>query len=389
MTKYHINDEGIPGVCTASIRDCKFGGEAQHYESPEIAQKAYELSMASKTVQKPIRKTVEMATRTRKTESDDSKKIERYIHPQGKVAEVQPNGRVVVFKNGKVVSSSATAEKLRAGYGAWKLDTSNSGNSMTPEQPANKRLMSATSGPRLFPSPKVQEEPKVLIKLYKNLDSLERKATAALRKTREEVKENNSLYGFSENRAYINKLITDPKTGEHSFEKTYVSKRGSERVSFDNRPEDEKRLKEDYGVLQSIKSKKERLLNEIEDSGHGDKIPDSGKVLRVRNKAQKIMLQEHLFGQISDGKWENTAGWESWQNTEVIVDPKNLGRNFSTIKSNYQLNSKELLSLIGNDMTNSVAKKTDTNYDPKTMNEDLKDLRNIFKTNRATIKDEK
>jgi ATP-dependent DNA ligase len=44
-----------------------------------------------------------------------------YKHPQGKVAVVHPDGTMVVTKNGKKASTSATPDKLAAGYGGWEL----------------------------------------------------------------------------------------------------------------------------------------------------------------------------------------------------------------------------------------------------------------------------
>ncbi len=39
--KFHINEAGEPGACSAKKR-CPFGGEDEHYTSPEAARKAYE-----------------------------------------------------------------------------------------------------------------------------------------------------------------------------------------------------------------------------------------------------------------------------------------------------------------------------------------------------------
>lgn len=47
MAKFHINDKGDAGLCSAAAGRCPFGGEAQHYASKENAQKAFEMSMAA------------------------------------------------------------------------------------------------------------------------------------------------------------------------------------------------------------------------------------------------------------------------------------------------------------------------------------------------------
>ena len=42
MAKYHINTEGEAGPCHASSGRCPFGGELEHYSTPEDARRAYE-----------------------------------------------------------------------------------------------------------------------------------------------------------------------------------------------------------------------------------------------------------------------------------------------------------------------------------------------------------
>lgn len=50
MSKFHVNDKGEAGQCRAEKGGCPFGGEAQHYSSPENARQAYELSMAGEQI---------------------------------------------------------------------------------------------------------------------------------------------------------------------------------------------------------------------------------------------------------------------------------------------------------------------------------------------------
>jgi len=52
MAKYHINSKGEAGKCSAQAGNCPFGGEHQHYDTAEKAQKAFELSMAGSTLPK-------------------------------------------------------------------------------------------------------------------------------------------------------------------------------------------------------------------------------------------------------------------------------------------------------------------------------------------------
>lgn len=71
MAKFHINNAGEAGQCRATQGGCPFGGDAQHYESPEFARQAFELSMAGSQVPEVSKKTsgasrhdaVEAATR--------------------------------------------------------------------------------------------------------------------------------------------------------------------------------------------------------------------------------------------------------------------------------------------------------------------------------------
>lgn len=48
--KYHINGAGEAGKCSAQSGNCPFGGDERHYDSPEKARMAFELSMASSVV---------------------------------------------------------------------------------------------------------------------------------------------------------------------------------------------------------------------------------------------------------------------------------------------------------------------------------------------------
>jgi predicted DNA-binding WGR domain protein len=135
---------------------------------------------------------------------------------------------------------------------------------------------------------------------------------------------------------------------------------------------------------------REAAISKIEAAGQGDLIPDAGSTLRVNTMAQKILFNDELMGQISDGMWENTGGegWKDWADATVIVDPKHVGRNFFARKDNYLLNSKALLDIVGDRMVENVQEKHDPSYDEKRMAADLKDLRKIFKTQRSDFKGE-
>jgi hypothetical protein len=57
MAKFHVNNSGEPGKCAAEHGRCPFGGDAQHYESSEVARQAFELSMAGSQVPEASKKT--------------------------------------------------------------------------------------------------------------------------------------------------------------------------------------------------------------------------------------------------------------------------------------------------------------------------------------------
>jgi hypothetical protein len=57
MAKYHINPEtGRPNQCTAKVQ-CRFGSEAQHFDSKESARAGYEKQMERQTVSGVLKKT--------------------------------------------------------------------------------------------------------------------------------------------------------------------------------------------------------------------------------------------------------------------------------------------------------------------------------------------
>lgn len=71
--------------------------------------------------------------------------------------------------------------------------------------------------------------------------------------------------------------------------------------------------------------------------------------LRVRNIEQAAAWLE-LDGQLSDGFWENSRPydhWRPWCDAKIVIDPKNVGRNFYASKSNYNFTAKELIDVVG------------------------------------------
>lgn len=79
--------------------------------------------------------------------------------------------------------------------------------------------------------------------------------------------------------------------------------------------------------------------------------------LNVRNAEQKVLFEQEIRGQISDGYWENARPFDHhrpWSKCQVVVDPDNIGRDFYAMKNNYGLNSKNLLDCVGDRMLTYV-----------------------------------
>lgn len=108
--------------------------------------------------------------------------------------------------------------------------------------------------------------------------------------------------------------------------------------------------------------------------------------LAVRNEPQKILFDEELSGQISDGMWENTVPhnhWEVWCDAEVIVDPRNVGRDFYAVRDNYNFVNRELISIVGDRMLQAVQTRF-PHYTREDMMDDLRELKQIVRTRRAS-----
>lgn len=70
MSKFHINSQGEPGLCSAKQGGCPFGGESDHHESPEAARRAYEENNSSNMVSTIKRKKPEGSFAPNLTRSD-------------------------------------------------------------------------------------------------------------------------------------------------------------------------------------------------------------------------------------------------------------------------------------------------------------------------------
>jgi len=105
--------------------------------------------------------------------------------------------------------------------------------------------------------------------------------------------------------------------------------------------------------------------------------------LRVRNIAQKVLWEQELSGQISDGHWENStpnSHWKPWCSAQVVVDPEHVGRDFWAQRESYNFSDKRLLDVVSDRMLEYVRRLTgDASYDMKQLRADLNDLKVIIK----------
>lgn len=83
--KYHVNDNGVAGVCEAKIQ-CDFGADVPHYDTKEEAALAYEKKMNGETFNKVERKPRQAAkSRTKVEASNETLSEENFINiPQSK-----------------------------------------------------------------------------------------------------------------------------------------------------------------------------------------------------------------------------------------------------------------------------------------------------------------
>lgn len=397
MAKFH--DSGT--ICTAHVKACPLGlSDGEHIDANSVQEfeaKLYEKMSADGDVFSTADKNTD-SVEARSNQVAPVKReptVERYVHPQGKVVEVDSQGNVTTYKDGKIATTSATVDKLRAGYGAWKRDDAPSGAPLDKNRAVRPTAKSSTSeksnvGKSSATTAVSAESSKVLSAAEKEalVDSYDQSVADRKQKRQEldRVMKSHVLYNSEHAEAegrmsYVvySNGYRETKMGKNPDPKGYTSTKPSE--------DQERQQEEAFQNYRKAVEAEADSQTSIEKAGLGHRIPDKGNTIRVRTQAQKWLLKDELQGQISDGQWENTANnpYQDWSNAKVIVDPKNPGRNFNTTKDNYQLNSKSLLSVVGDRMKENVSTKTEKSYSDKEMANDLKDLRTIFKTKRNQV----
>lgn len=101
-------------------------------------------------------------------------------------------------------------------------------------------------------------------------------------------------------------------------------------------------------------------------------------IFALKDETQ-VALFRVMQGQISDGYWENASPqnhWKPWIAAEVIVDPANIGRDFSVQKDNYALNTKPLVDLIEDQLIEAAESVVGKNYyNRKWLDRDLREIK--------------
>lgn len=378
--RYHIKDDGLPGQCSAaSASSCPktkagdpFHGslaEAVSESERRFQDKLGLFETQEKAVEAPA--VAEPRSDAESTALDSN--MEVYRHPQGKTITVQGNRIVsIIDKHGKSASSSATVEKLRSGYGSWSR-----GEGIAAAAPAMSNKPALGAAQRIA-TPVPGDDPKPYIDKLAKEEGYYAYSVDRLNEFNRRVREYDERYGEREGRAWHYGQNFEKVPGVSPDRATQYTARDVDtaaRIDLQAQVSRAAQMRDDAQTA-------------LEVAGFGHKIPDRGKTIRVRTQAQKWLLEDELKGQISDGHWENASNnpWEDWTGATVIVDPQNPGRNFFTSKDNYQLNSRELLDAVGDRMVDNVRAKTgQDDYSFSGMNEDLRDLRRIFKTHRASV----
>jgi len=403
MAKYHISDDGMPGACRAKSNDScpkTQAGDSFHGSLEEAtveAERRFEEKLgAFVTTQKKeekaegpkavgrfenytaaeLRRELDMwdtenpeddptdleiallNAEEREAETSD----EVYVHPQGKTVRISADGTVRAFKDGREINTSATAEKLRAGYGSWKRDYT-----------ASKPKVSAEDTEAMMDE---------LTSSESNYERAQKEYTQGIR----DRAAYNEANGAKEGRAWYNDYDYSSRNGFSPRKVKGMNPKAGGTQYTPTQAQLEEQFDQKAAFDRAVKWREEAQTN-LEEAGLGHKIPDDGKTLRVRTQAQKWLMENELKGQFSDGHWENSGGegWKDWSETKVIVDPDNAGRNFVAQKDNYNLTHPDLLGAVGDRMVKEVSEKTGKPYDEKAMRADLSDLKKIFKTQRDQV----
>lgn len=104
--------------------------------------------------------------------------------------------------------------------------------------------------------------------------------------------------------------------------------------------------------------------------------------LNVRNKAQVVLMNAELKGQISDGMWENAKPTNHWQ--QITSATVKVGQPLGPVgfipKRGYQFSNPQLLEIIGDRMIEAVRDQADLpSYDKTALLRDLRDLQRIVR----------
>lgn len=397
MAKFHVTENGV-GKCSAKIR-CPFGGESgqeNHYDTIVEAAKDYEKNMESETFNtvskaaQPKAAKEQIAEAAKKPARSDAER--KLVREATAIASKNHDRRVEQIEK----ETAEAAENIKRQISAAEREI----NSYMKMENDMRRSFERRNEMR-----KSRKRAENRLDEYKaQLDMLSEEKQKKISASLAELAANNKEYTNPKVAGDVvwaeQKRLDDVKYNSRRRRQATRVDRPKAIIEDDHaqalanniynlrREEQNPNVKANGFKLLEVRGKIKENIKALEESGRGYMVPDvPGKnTIRVRNRAQKILLEGELQGQISDGLWENTPGnpWSDWSNADVVVDPDHLGRNFYTRKDNYQLNAKALLDVVGDRMVESVRKDDgDADYDSEIMAKDLKDLRTIFKTKRS------
>ena len=104
--------------------------------------------------------------------------------------------------------------------------------------------------------------------------------------------------------------------------------------------------------------------------------------LNVRNKAQVVLFEEELKGQISDGMWEDSKPSNHWM--QICSATAKVGQPLGPVgfipKRGYMFSHPQLIDIVGDRMIEAVQQKADLpNYNKAQLLKDLRDLQRIVR----------
>lgn len=107
--------------------------------------------------------------------------------------------------------------------------------------------------------------------------------------------------------------------------------------------------------------------------------------LSLRNECQAAIFPE-LVREVAKGHWASSAPHghsEDWSKTDVVVDPRRLGRNFDPAKDNYNFLDKEVVESTAKRAIRAVKLATGEEISVRDYRREVLDIMFIMRTKRG------